>query len=201
MEKKKHVLLLGDSSRMLYEDYVREKLPDVVVDTPNENCRFSAYMLNSLRFWLPYFEKPDVIHINCGSWDTACLYVDDGPFTPIEDYVRNMCSIVRELKRFGVPVIFATTTPVKAELIKAVATPSVDAPDAATVFKQDNARIAQYNAAVVEALQKQGVIINDMHALIAPRMEELLSQDGIHLNDEGVAICGDAVVEHVKKFL
>lgn len=199
--KKKHVLLLGDSSRMLYEDYVREKLPEVVVDTPDENCRFSAYMLNSLRFWLPNFEKPDVIHINCGLWDTACLYVDDGPFTPIEDFVRNMCSVVRELQRFGVPIIYATSTPVKAELIKAVATPSVDAPDAATVFKQDNARIAQYNAAVTEALQKRGVIINDLHGLIAPRMEELISPDGIHLNSEGVAICGDAVVEHVKKFL
>ena len=197
----KTVWLLGDSIRMGYEKYVQEKIPDCKILSPDDNCKFSSYMLNSLRFWLPRFEKPDVIHFNAGLWDTACLYVDDGPFTKKDEYVRNILSIARELKRFNVPVIFATTTPVNAEDISAVATPSVDAPDAETVFKQDNKRIKEYNDAVVLELEKQGIIINDLYSLIINNRARYISPDGIHMNDEGKKILGDAVVKIIKKYI
>lgn len=197
----KHVLLLGDSIRMGYENYVQEHLQDCKIDSPDENCRFSSYMLNSLRFWLPSFEKPDIIHFNAGLWDTACLYVDDGPFIKKEEYVRNILSIARELKRFNVPVIFATTTPVNAENISAVATPSVDAPNAKTVFKQDNERIQEYNDAVVIELKKQGVIINDLYSLVINDRQKYISSDGIHMNEDGIKILGDAVVGNIKKYI
>lgn len=198
----KNVMLLGDSSRINYENYVREKLPGVNIETPPENCRFSAYMLNSLRFWLPQMSKPDLIHFNCGSWDTAILYADDGPFTPLDEYVRNMNSIVRELKKFNVPVVYATSAPVKAEQIKAVAVASVKATaETPTVFKQNNDRIRQYNEAVVEEFRKQGVIINDMWELIYPHLDKYISEDGIHMNEKGVAVMGDAVVKIIKRYL
>lgn len=196
----KHLLLLGDSTRMKYEQYVRDHV-GMAVDAPEENCRFSTYMLNSLRFWLPNYEKPDVIHFNAGLWDTAILYVDDGPFVPLDLYVRTMKSILRELKRFNVPIVFATSTPVKAELISAVATPSVDAPDAATVFKQSNERIKAYNDAIVAEFEKEGVIINDLYGLVYPHLEEYVSADGIHMNDLGVRVTGEAVVKSVQKAL
>lgn len=197
----KKVMLLGDSVRMGYSPLVKERLCDCEIVEPEENCRFSSYMLNSLRFWLPQMGQPDIIHFNAGLWDTACLYVDDGPFTPKDEYVRNILSIARELKRFNVPVIFATSTPVNAEDISAVATPSVDDPDGATVFKQDNLRIAEYNAAAVEALKEQGIIINDLFSLIIDKRDEYISPDGIHMNDRGKAVLADAVAEIIKKYI
>ncbi len=195
------VVLLGDSIRMGYQELVQELLPECKIVAPEENCRFSAYMLNSLRFWLPEFGKPDVIHFNAGLWDTACLYVDDGPFAKKDEYVRNILSISRELKRFGVPVIFATTTPVNAEDISAVATPSVDDPNAETVFKQSNDRIKEYNDAVVFELKKQGVIINDLYSLVINNRDKYVSADGIHMNEIGKKVLADAVVEIIKKHI
>ena len=197
----KTVWLLGDSIRMGYEKYVQETLPEYKILSPNENCRFSSYMLNSLRFWLPSFEKPDIIHFNAGLWDTACLYVDDGPFIKKDEYVKNILSIARELKRYNVPVIFATTTPVNAEDISAVATPSIDAPDAETVFKQDNKRIKEYNDAVVIELRKQGIIINDLFSLVIDDRAKYICSDGIHMNEEGVKVIGNSVVENIKKYI
>jgi lysophospholipase L1-like esterase len=195
----KTVWLLGDSIRMGYQQYVKENLADMNVIAPEENSRFSAYMLNSLRFWLPKMEKPDIIHFNVGLWDTACLYVDDGVFTKKEEYVKNVLSIYRELKRYNVPVIFALTTPVNAEDISAVATPSVDAPDAKTVFKQDNQRIDEYNKAVTEALRAKGAVINDLYSLVIDKRDQLISSDGIHMNEVGTKVLGDAVVKIIKK--
>ncbi len=197
----KNVWLLGDSIRMGYEKYVQKMLPQYRIESPEENCRFSSYMLNSLRFWLPALNKPDIIHFNAGLWDTACLYVDDGSFTKKDEYVRNILSIARELKRFNVPVIFATTTPVNAEDISAVATPSVDAPEAETVFKQDNKRIKEYNDAVVSELKKRDIIINDLYSLVINDRQKYICSDGIHMNEDGIKILGDAVVENIKKYI
>ncbi len=197
----KTVWLLGDSIRMGYQDIVANELSDMKVVYPEENSRFSSYMLNSLRFWLPMMEKPDIIHFNVGLWDTACLYVDDGAFTPIDLYVKNVLSIARELKRYGVPVIFALTTPVNAEDISAVATPSVDAPEAETVFKQDNKRIDEYNKAVSSALKEKGIIINDLFSVVIDRRDKLICSDGIHMNEVGKRALADAVVKIIKENL
>ena len=196
-----NIWLLGDSIRMQYEKYVKSKCPDIKVFAPSENCRFSSFMLNSLRFWLPSFEKPDIIFFNAGLWDTACLYVDDGPFTIKEQYVKNITSIARELSRHKVPIVFLTSTPVNAEQISAVATPSIDAPDAATVFKQDNQRINEYNQAVIEPLKAKNVHILDAFSLFINEREKYISKDGIHLNEAGTAKLGDAIVECINEIL
>ncbi len=63
----KNVLLLGDSIRLLYEPLVKEKLKGKAdVYGPEENGRWSGYTLNSLRFWLLYMPKPDIVHWNNG---------------------------------------------------------------------------------------------------------------------------------------
>jgi hypothetical protein len=47
------VWLIGDSIRMYYQNEVVEQLgEEYEVFAPKENCRFSSYVLNSLRFWL-----------------------------------------------------------------------------------------------------------------------------------------------------
>ena len=72
------VMLLGDSVRMFYQEKTKEFLGEnYEVWSPKENCRFSLYLLNSLRFYLAEFPSPDIIHFNVGLWDTAILYKCD----------------------------------------------------------------------------------------------------------------------------
>ena len=144
----KEILLLGDSIRMFYQDRVKELLGEAYnVSGPTENGRFAAYTFNSLRMWLPTFPKPDVIHFNNGLWDTAILYAEDGCFTPLDEYIRTMERIVRQLKKTGARLIFATTTPThpgKAEWV-------TDMPP-----RHVNADIERYNAAAVELMDITG---------------------------------------------
>ena len=184
------VLLIGDSIRLFYQEKVQENLgSEYEVLAPKENCRFSLYVLNSLRFWLEEFPSPDIICWNVGLWDTAILYPEDGCFVSIEDYVRNMKQILRELKKTGAVIIFSTTTPVSDEKYKL----SGPMPPA-----HRNDDIIRYNNAVVETFRNENIIINDLHKLMYTDKEKYLSDDMIHPNDEGVQLLGNAVAEIIK---
>ena len=78
-------------------------------------------------------------------------------------------------------MIFATTTPVL---------------DANHYNK--NSTICRFNEIAVEAMKREGVIINDLHALLADDKEKyILASDNIHLTSEGVEVCARAVANIV----
>ena len=188
---KMNVLLIGDSIRMFYGEDVQARLGvEYRVYAPEENCRFSAYVLNSLRFWLTQYPTPDIIHFNAGLWDSAILYQEDGCFTDIDTYVANMKKILRVLKSTGAKVIFATTTPVSD---KKGNLPGPMPP------AHKNADIIRYNAAVLNAFQEEDIYINDLFSLIYDRKEQYLSDDMIHPNEKGVKLLGNAVAEAIRK--
>ena len=188
-----NILLLGDSIRMFYENDVRNRLGEVhTVFSPQENCRFSSYMLNSLRFWLAEFPTPDIIHFNVGLWDTAILYHEDGCFTPLGEYKRNLEKIVRVLKSTGAELVFATTTPVSDEKEKQTG----PLPPA-----HKNEDIRRYNANALEVLANEEVYINDLFSLVFPKKEKYLSDDMIHPNEDGVALLGKAVTNAISACL
>ena len=63
----KNVILFGDSIRMQYQEPVGKRLADIAnIYGPDENDRWSGYVLNSLRFWLPSFPTPDLVQWNAG---------------------------------------------------------------------------------------------------------------------------------------
>lgn len=180
-----NVLLIGDSIRMFYENDVKKRIGDEYeIYTPEENCRFSSYVLNSLRFWLTNYPKPDIIHFNAGLWDAAILYRKDGCFTGIDEYVANMKKILRELKNTGAKVIFATTTPVSDEKENVVG----PIPPA-----HRNEDIVRYNEAVLNAFKNEDIYINDLFSLMYKEKEKYLGEDMIHPNEEGVKLLGSAV--------
>ena len=184
------VLLIGDSVRMFYRDEVSRLLGDgYEVYSPDENCRFSSYVLNSLRFWLEEFPTPDIIHFNAGLWDTAILYREDGCFTGIEEYVKAMKKIFRVLKSTGAKLIFATTTPVADEK-ENLAGPMPPA--------HRNADILRYNEAVLKEFESEDTVINDLFSLMYPEKEKYLRDDMIHPNEDGVALLANAVAEKIK---
>ncbi len=185
-----NVLLIGDSIRMFYEDTVKEQLGDGYnIYSPVENCRFSSYVLNSLRFWLAEFPVPDIIHFNAGLWDIAVLYGEDGCFTGLNEYVENMKKVLRVLKSTGAAVVFATTTPVSNEK-KNLPGPMPPA--------HRNEDIIRYNAALLEAFRDEGVYINDLFSQMYNEKEKYLSEDMIHPNADGIALLGTAVANAIK---
>ncbi len=186
-----NVLLIGDSIRHFYQDEVKAQLGEKYnVYMPVENCRFSSYVLNSLRHWLPQFPVPDIIHFNVGLWDTAIIYQEDGCFIGKEEYVAYMLKILRELEKTGAKIIFATTTPVSDEkqFIKTSVPPA-----------HRNDDIMEYNKAVLEAFKNPDIIINDLFSLMYSEKEKYLSDDMIHPNGDGVKLLGKAVADVIKK--
>lgn len=178
----KNVLLLGDSIRINYQDTVIAELGDeYAVCKPEENCRFSKFTLNSLRMWLPGFPKPDIIHWNNGLWDVFEIYPEDGCFTAIDEYVRDMMRILRELKKTGAKVIFATTTPVKEDYVNR---------------KNENIRL--YNRRITAEMEKEGVPVNNLHRLVSEYAQEYIREDKVHLSDAGMAACGKAVADAIR---
>ena len=185
------VLLIGDSIRMFYQKEVISQLGNnYEVFAPAENCRFSSYVLNSLRFWLNEFPTPDIIHFNAGLWDTAILYHEDGCFIGLDEYAKNMKNIVRELKKTGAKIIFATTTPVSDEKEKLLG----PMPPA-----HRNSDILIYNKVALEIFAGEDIIVNDLSSKMYPEKEKYLSEDMIHPNDDGVKFLGELVATAIKE--
>ncbi|MGN1122509.1 MAG: SGNH/GDSL hydrolase family protein [Eubacteriales bacterium] len=190
--EKKRLMLLGDSWRQFYENEVRKALEgEFDIWSPGEeNCRFSGYTLSSLRMYLQAFPAPDIVHWNNGLWDTAILYPQDGSFTPLPVYLETLEKIVRELRRAGASVIFATTGAVS---------------DKAALFpgplpaRQDNGVIVRYNAAARELMTRLGVALNDIHAAVYPERERYICKDCIHPNTDGVQLCASLAVQSIRR--
>ncbi len=201
----KKLMLLGDSIRLCYQQAVTDVLKDEFdVWGPTENGRFAKYTLNELgRIFNEYTlrctnnqcqamltpgeaiarnaTRPDVIHWNNGLWDTSIVCAEDGPFTPIPEYLDYMGKILRELRKITDKIIFSTITPVKPQ------NPN-----------QKNDIITEYNKYIVDFMDKKGVVINDLNALVASDLDKYLSQDNIHISDEGKIACANQIAKYVR---
>ena len=174
----KRVLLLGDSIREYCQLEVEKKLgEDYAVYYPWENGRFSAYTLNSLRYWFDMIpaDKIDVIHWNNGLWDAGRINGEDRCFTDLNVYIDNMVRIYEVLrKRTHAKIILATTTPTRKEK------------ENHPVSRHFVTDIRAYNDALLNALGKKVDDVDDLFSLIMPEREKLISDDFIHPNPMGV---------------
>lgn len=189
----KKVFLLGDSIRENYQEKVIEKLgEEYQVFYPDENCRFSAYTLNCLRYWFePVPEDIDVIHWNNGLWDTAFLNDEGVPFLSIDDYIKYMQRILISLRsrRPKAKIILATITPTRKEK------------ENNEISKHYLSVIEKYNEKLVETLKNQVDDINDLFKIVLPEMDRMICDDYVHLTEYGKEKCADAVVESIKKII
>lgn len=185
------IFLIGDSIRMGYDKYVRERFSGQAdVYYPAENCRFAAYTLRHFPEWIEKELDPatvTVIHFNCGLWDTG-RYQEDQPFTPLEVYLDQLRRIVLKMRRLcpKARLIFATSTPV---LEHRYAEPER--------FMRKNADIVRYNEAAVALMKEMEVKIDDLYAA-ASKLEESAWSDPTHLyTPEGAKALGSAVCESI----
>lgn len=179
----KKIVLLGDSIRLMGYG---TKLPEILgeeyeVWQPSDNCRFSFYTLRNLKTWEDGIDGADIIHWNNGLWDVSDRY-GDGCLVREDIYVETMLRIAKILKTKAKTVIFATTTPVRPY------------PEAT----EDNGVIDRYNALIVPELQKMGILINDLHSVVAPHIDTYICDDNVHLSDEGKIACAEVVAKVIR---
>ena len=173
------VTLLGDSIRQIgYGLKVPELLGDEFeVYQPSVNCKFAKFTLRGLFDWSDDMAGSRIVHWNNGLWDVCDLF-GDGLFSSEDEYVQNILRIADILLKKYDKVIFATTTPV-----------------ASQNRYNNNGAIERYNALVVPLLQEKGVIINDLYQLVAADIDRYITDDHIHLSEEGIKVCASQVAD------
>ena len=211
----KNLLLLGDSIRMGYDSFVKEKLEGRMnVYFSEDNGRFAQYTMRTLVNWKSQLSLPEihVVHWNNGLWDllhlNACPNGDDGeaegetmaaessrcgkfvvdkdPVTPPEIY-RYM--IGRVLTR--IHQLFPG-----AEVIFATTTPVIE--ELAPGSYRSNREVDLYNQIAREVLVPRGVRINDLCEFSRQKCSEL-HRDWVHYTDEGSSLLADEIVEYLEK--
>jgi len=185
--EKAKVLLLGDSIRMSYQRRVAEALAGrAEVVGPEENCQFSAYTLGMLDGWIERLGAPKVAHWNNGLHDTGHNPQRTPVQYSVETYVANLAAILQRLRKTGAAVIWATTTPVHP-----------NKPFSPTEWSWRNEEIDRYNAAARQLMEAEGIVVNDLHGIVAREVDGYLCDDMLHLSDAGVERCAEAVAAAV----
>ena len=169
----KKALLIGDSIRKGYDNYVKHALDGICeVYYPGDNCRFAEYVLRYLHEWkneLGLDDSVDLVHINVGLWDTLELF-GDAPLTPVEFYAYYIDKICNRIKFLfpSAKVIFATSTPVLEHKFNRERS-----------FRS-NAVTRKYNEAAAEIVKKHGFLVNDLYS-VAEKLPEECYSDMTHL--------------------
>ena len=183
------VVLIGDSIRMGYQPLVARKLEEAEVWGPGENCRHSLWALEHFEPWVAAC-KPDLVHVNFGIHDVTPME-DGDPQIVLPQYRRCLERFIRRVRALGdVGLIWATSTPLYA--------PEAGVPMAKWRRWADG-EIDVYNDAACEIARREGVPVNDLHAVIVRNgFARCLTEDGCHITDFGNEVLSDAVVEAVR---
>lgn len=196
------VLLMGDSVSIAYALEVRGLLSGTAnVHRVPANCGSTKTALGwyGLVRWLPDpNEKWDVIHFNHGLHDLSYRFADDRdrnekgeyaspdngghPNVPPDQYEKNLREIIARLKKTGARIIFASTTPV----------PESDAQK----YVKDSE--LPYNAVARRVTEEEGVVWNDLWALVKPRQTELQGKRNVHFMPQGSSVMARQVAERIR---
>ena len=194
----KKVLLLGDSIRMGYDDYVKE-IPagkcEVYYDA-TDNGRFAAYTLWQMNQLYSKYGPFDVVHWNNGYWDMNVEAPMKTALYPIEEYKYLLRRIAREIKRHGAKVIFALTTPVVDSGSAADNTGT-----GALYISYDDNWVREYNKAACEVMVEENITVNDLYTLCKQDEKCYKCEDMLHLTEEGYRKCAAQAAELILKEL
>ena len=192
------VLLVGDSISIGYTVSVRENLKGKanVLRIPT-NAGHTGMGMKNLSKWIdPKNGKWDVIHFNWGLWDLCYRNPEsktqgnrdkvNGTLTHTpEQYAQNLEKLVQQLKETGATLIFATTTPV---------------PEGEAGRKVGDDVI--YNDAAKSVMKKHCVAINDLHAVMAPVLDQyIVAKGNVHFTPEGSKLLGKQVARVIEEHL
>ncbi|MGN6552846.1 MAG: SGNH/GDSL hydrolase family protein [Verrucomicrobiota bacterium] len=197
-----NVLIIGDSISMGYTPVVQQLLKgkaNVVRPLSAKhtavNCEGTTAGVRSLDQWLGA-TKWDVIHFNFGLHDvkrvktpgdsTASTLISDPRQADLPTYTANLEKIVSRLQQTGAQLIFATTTPVPADVAYVPRTPS---------------DIPEYNAAARRIMEAHQIPIDDLYGLCLPQLAQIQRPKNVHFTDEGSRQLGRQVAAKIEEQL
>ena len=179
------VLLIGDSISIGYTIPVRERLREKAnVHRIGTNGGPTINGLAHLAEWLGD-GRWDVIHFNWGLHDLK-IAEDGSRQVPLEAYEKNLRELVSRLKQTRARLVFATTTPV---------------PEGKLNPPRVNDDVIAYNRVAMKIMQENQIPIDDLYALVEPRMGEIQLPANVHFKPEGYAALADRVVESILRQL
>jgi hypothetical protein len=179
------VLLIGDSISMGYTIPVRKLLEGKAnVHRIPENGGPTTNGVKNLGRWLGD-GKWDVISFNWGLHD---LKVDkEGKYqVAIDDYEKNLRSLVARLKKTGAKLIWVSTTPVPEGQVNPLRKPGDE---------------VKYNAVAKKVMEENGVAVNDLHAFAASRLKEIQRPANVHFTQAGSEVLGKEVASVIERAL
>jgi acyl-CoA thioesterase-1 len=195
------VLILGDSISIGYTPFVKNILKEkanvyrpVLEDGNPENCQGTSNGILNIGRWIGN-KTWDVIHFNFGLHDIK--HVDpetradsQNPQHPhqaeLKQYKKNLEFITEKLLATGAKLIFATTTPY---------------PDRVNGPLRKPGMPKEYNKAAVKIMNKKGIMINNLHDFVMPRMTDLQLPANVHFTEEGSKALAYQVAEKIGEAL
>lgn len=176
------VLLIGDSISMGYTIPVRKRLEG------KANVHRIPLNGGPTKRALVYVdkhvtdEKWDLIHFNWGIHD--CRHMEDTGLEQVslEDYEKNLRTLVAKLKGTGAKLIWAASTPI---------------PEGPLVPERTFGDIAAYNAVALRVMEENDIPINDLHAYILPHCAEVQKPRDLHFLESGYEKLADRVAERI----
>ena len=190
-----NVLIIGDSISIGYTRQVRDGLRGKAnVIRPNTNCGDTQMGLAGLKKWIGV-NHWDVIHFNWGLWDLCYRNpqsknqgqrdkVNGKLSTSLEDYEKNLETLVLQLRATGATLIWASTT-------------VVPAGEAGRLTGDE----VKYNVAAERIMKKYGVQIDDLYATSKALSPECTKPGDVHYTSEGYAKLAAQVVAKVSEVL
>ena len=190
----KKIILLGDSIRMGYDKYAKMALEGVAeVYSPEENCRFTQYMLRFIHKWVGdsgFGEDTDLVHFNVGLWDVIQIMYDE-PITPIdvyEQYLHRICKRIRECCPKA-KIVFATSTPIHQANYESVK----------HEFWRSNETIKAYNAVAVKVMKEHGIEVNDLYALMEGAQDHYFSDRTHYYTKDATEVMTGRVLQVIEE--
>jgi len=188
----KEVVLIGDSIRMGYQAFVKRELGDeVTLWWPEENGGTSRNILDHLDEWV-ISRRPSLVHINCGLHDLKKERGSSEALVPLDEYGENVAKILASVAdATDAKVVWATTTPVNQQWHHE-----------RKPFDRFEDDVVAYNRQAVAAAERLGVAVNDLYAvMVQAGADSYLSPDGVHFDDAGYALLGEAVAGVIRRHL
>jgi acyl-CoA thioesterase-1 len=198
------VLLMGDSVSIAYCLIVRRELAGVAnVHRVPANCGATKTALGSygLCRWIKDGEKWDLIVFNHGLHDASYRFPNgqdkdkDGnyaspargckPYVSVEEYEKNLHTIIGTLKKTGAKLIFGTTTPI---------------PNSQAEKYVENSELP-YNEVAKKVMKHEGVTVVDLWAAVKPNLDKLQIPRNVHFQTAGSEVLGKAVASAIRDAL
>lgn len=189
------VLLIGDSISIGYTMDVREKLKGKAnVHRIPTNGGPTTNGVKNIKAWLGD-GRWDVIHFNWGLHDLVYMGPDGArlvdPKIPgshfqvsLEDYEKNLHTLVKEMKGTDAKLIWCTTTPVPEGAQGRVA-----------------GEEAKFNKIAAKVMKEEGVPTDDLCAHAQKKLKEIQLPANVHYTKEGSEYLARQVVSSIEKAL